>query len=66
MQRSEAAVAGCPRGATFAGDDAAQRATALMKEREQFYVDSDIRIDTAAKSVEYVAAEVLEQLAKGH
>ncbi len=38
----------------------------LMKEREQFYVDSDIRIDTVAKSVEDVAAEVLEQLPKGH
>lgn len=37
----------------------------LMKEREQFYADSDIRIDTAAKSVEDVAAEVLKRLSKG-
>lgn len=38
----------------------------LMEEREQFYADSDIRIDTTAKSVEDVAAEVLERLAEGH
>jgi len=34
----------------------------LMLEREQYYADSDIRIDTTAKSVEDVAAEVLKRL----
>lgn len=37
----------------------------LLAEREDCYADSDIRIDTAAKSVEDVAAEVLERLSEG-
>ena len=37
----------------------------LVEEREQFYADSDIRIDTVGKSVEDVAAEVLKRLSKG-
>jgi len=37
----------------------------LLEEREQYYADSDIRIDTAGKSVEDVAAEVLKRLSKG-
>lgn len=37
----------------------------LLKEREQYYADSDIRIDTVGKSVEDVAAEVLKRLCKG-
>ncbi|MGB4600364.1 MAG: shikimate kinase [Trichlorobacter sp.] len=37
----------------------------LLAEREGCYADSDIRIDTAAKSVEDVAAEVLERLSEG-
>ncbi len=41
------------------GKDAAQRANALMDEREQFYADADIRIDTDGKSVEDVATEIL-------
>ncbi len=44
------------------GDDAAKRAKALMDEREQFYADADIRIDTDGKSVEDVAAEILCRL----
>ena len=37
----------------------------LLAEREQYYADSDIRIDTAVKSVEDVAAELLKRLHKG-
>lgn len=43
----------------LAGEDAAERAKMLMNEREQFYADADIRIDTDGKSVEDVAAEIL-------
>ena len=43
----------------LSGDDAAVRAVRLMEEREQFYTDADIRIDTDGKSVEDVAAEIL-------
>jgi shikimate kinase len=46
----------------LAGDDAAERAQALMNEREQFYADADIRIDTDGKSVEDVATEILCRL----
>jgi len=46
----------------LAGEDAAKRAEALMSEREQFYADADIRIDTDGKSVEDVAAEILCRL----
>ena len=43
----------------LAGDDAASHAARLLSEREQFYADADIRIDTNGKSVEDVAAEIL-------
>jgi shikimate kinase len=46
----------------LAGENAAKRAKALMDEREQFYADADIRIDTDGKSVEDVAAEILCRL----
>lgn len=46
----------------YAGNDPAKRAKALMEQREQFYNDADIRIDTDGKSVEDVAAEILEYL----
>ena len=46
----------------YSGDDPAKRAKALMEQREQFYNDADIRIDTDGKSVEDVAAEILEYL----
>jgi shikimate kinase len=46
----------------YAGYDPAKRAKALMEQREQFYNDADIRIDTDGKSVEDVAAEILEYL----
>lgn len=53
---------GCNDRPLLAGDDAAERAAALMKEREQFYADADIRIDTDGKSVEDVATEILCRL----
>jgi shikimate kinase len=53
---------GCSDRPLLAGDDAAERAAALMKEREQFYADADIRIDTDGKSVEDVATEILCRL----
>ena len=46
----------------LAGEDAANRAATLMSDREQFYADADIRIDTDGKSVEDVAAEILCRL----
>lgn len=53
---------GCSDRPLLAGDDAAERARALMSEREQFYADADIRIDTDGKSVEDVATEILCRL----
>ncbi|OGT98428.1 MAG: shikimate kinase [Geobacteraceae bacterium GWB2_52_12] len=53
---------GCNDRPLLAGDDAAERAQRLMSEREQFYSDADIRIDTDGKSVEDVAAEILCRL----
>lgn len=50
---------GCSDRPLLAGEDAESRAKALMNEREQFYADADIRIDTDGKSVEDVAAEIL-------
>jgi shikimate kinase len=50
---------GCSDRPLLAGGDAAKRAAMLMDEREQYYADSDIRIDTDGKSVEDVAAEIL-------
>jgi shikimate kinase len=46
----------------YAGGDPARRAKALMEQREHFYNDADIRIDTDGKSVEDVAAEILGYL----
>jgi shikimate kinase len=53
---------GCGDRPLLTGEDAAKRAKALMDEREQFYADADIRIDTDGKSVEDVAAEILCRL----
>jgi len=53
---------GCRDRPLLAGGDAAKRATTLMDEREQFYADADIRIDTDGKSVEDVATEILCRL----
>jgi len=53
---------GCCDRPLLVGEDAAQRAKTLMNEREQFYADADIRIDTDGKSVEDVAAEILCRL----
>ncbi len=50
----------------LAGPDAANRAKLLMEERQQFYEDADIRIDTDGKSVEDVAAEILRNVKDFH
>ncbi len=46
----------------LAGEDGHLRAASLLAEREQFYADADIRIDTDGKSVEDVAREILRSL----
>lgn len=53
---------GCSDRPLLAGGDAAKRAATLMNEREQFYADADIRIDTDGKSVEDIAIEILCRL----
>jgi shikimate kinase len=50
----------------FAGRDSADRVKLLMEEREHFYADADIRIDTDGKSVEDVAAEILRFVKELH
>jgi shikimate kinase len=46
----------------YSDQDAEKRIRTLMEEREQFYADADIRIDTDGKSVEDVAAYILKVL----
>lgn len=46
----------------YCDQDAEKRIKTLMEEREQFYADADIRIDTDGKSVEDVAADILRLL----
>jgi shikimate kinase len=53
---------GCNDRPLLAGVGAAERAQAMMSDREQFYADADIRIDTDGKSVEDVATEILCRL----
>jgi len=55
-------LSGCSDRPLLAGDGAANRAVRLMKQREQFYSEADIRIDTDGKSVEDVSAEILCRL----
>ena len=62
LEQVLARLEGCSDRPLMAGDDAVKRATTLMIEREQFYADADIRIDTGGKSVEDVAAEILCRL----
>jgi shikimate kinase len=62
LQQVLSRLKGCRDRPLLAGDDAAERAEALIIEREQFYADADIRIDTDEKSVEDVAAEILCRL----
>jgi shikimate kinase len=50
----------------FAGSNAANSVKLLMDDREQFYTDADIRIDTDGKSVEDVAAEILRFVEELH
>lgn len=46
----------------YAGQDAANRVATLLEERQQFYDDADIRIDTDNKSVEDVSVQILRIL----
>jgi shikimate kinase len=62
LEQVLARLNGCSDRPLLAGEDAAKRAKTLMDEREQFYADADIRIDTGGKSVEDVAAEILCRL----
>ncbi|NTW99678.1 MAG: shikimate kinase [Geobacteraceae bacterium] len=62
LEQVLARLDGCCDRPLLAGEDAAKRAKALMDEREQFYADADIRIDTGGKSVEDVATEILCRL----
>jgi shikimate kinase len=56
-----ARLSGCSDRPLLAGDNTVKRAALLLEEREQFYCDSDIKIDTDGKSVEDVAAEILSR-----
>lgn len=62
-----ARLAACNDRPLLQGEEAERvaRLERLLQEREHCYADSDIRIDTAGKSVEDVAAEVLKRLSKG-
>ena len=59
-------ILGRLKGATdrplYCGEDAANRVAALMEERQHFYADADIRIDTDNKSVEDVSAQIIKIL----
>ena len=44
------------------GDASAERIRSMLEAREQFYADADLRIDTTAKTIEAVAAEILGSL----
>ena len=44
------------------GDASRERIRNMLETREQFYADADLRIDTTAKTVAAVAAEILESL----
>ena len=41
------------------GDASGERIRNMLETREQFYADADLRIDTTAKTVEAVAAEII-------
>lgn len=41
------------------GDASAERIRLMLEGREQFYADADLRIDTTAKTVQAVVAEIL-------
>jgi len=44
------------------GDASLERVRNMLEVREQFYADADLRIDTTAKTVEAVTAEILDSL----
>ena len=47
------------------GDASLERIRNMLATREQFYADADLRIDTSAKTVAAVAAEIIEALQGG-
>jgi shikimate kinase len=57
-------LAGCSNRPLLAGEKVPERVKALMAEREHFYADADIQIDTDGKSVEDVAMEILCSLSR--
>lgn len=67
LETLAARLAGCSDRPLLQGEEAQRldKIERLLQEREQYYADSDIRIDTVGKSVEDVAAEVLTRLSKG-
>ena len=44
------------------GDASIQRIRDMLRKREQFYADADLRIDTTAKKIDQVVAEILQTL----
>ena len=44
------------------GDASVERIRTMLESREEFYADADLRIDTTAKTVGAVAAEILDSL----
>jgi shikimate kinase len=44
------------------GDASVERIQSMLKLREEYYADADLRIDTSAKTVQAVADEILEAL----
>ncbi len=57
-------LAGCRNRPLLAGKKVPERVKALMAEREHFYADADIQIDTDGKSVEDIAMEILCSLSR--
>lgn len=49
----------------LAADASQERIRTMLEARERFYADADLRIDTTSKSVEAVAAEIVDAL-KGY
>jgi shikimate kinase len=47
------------------GDASLDRIRNMLATREQFYADADLRIDTSAKTVAAVAAEIIDSLQGG-
>ena len=57
---------GCDDRPILSGERSDERVLTLINDREQFYADADIRIDTDGKSVEDVAVEILCRFKGGY